>query len=157
MQLGRFYSHSYLYTFLACKPFHDFTVVVYHLSSLKETIKQSILDGETAQIISTTSGFRSTQGIQGTSAYTPIIYRGHYKFPYISLYLKGWGYNLGVCNLFFLQKNQRGLTLLSLQRRITHSLNPMMGWCVVELDLARTKSVRYSPIIKCVAGSHLSN
>ena len=33
------------------------------------------------------------------------------------------------------------------------SLNPMMGWCVVELDLARTKSVRYWPIIKCVAGS----
>ena len=32
------------------------------------------------------------------------------------------------------------------------SLNPMMGWCVVELDLARTKSVRYWPIIKCVAG-----
>ena len=58
---------------------------------------------EIAQTISTTysgrSGFRSTQGIQGTTVYSyntfilnsmanPMIYRGHYKFPYISLYLE---------------------------------------------------------------------
>ena len=48
------------------------------------------------------SGFRSTQEIRGTTAYryntvqyvyyefyaNPMIYRGHYKFPYISFYLE---------------------------------------------------------------------
>ena len=62
-----------------------------------------LLGGETPQRISTTysgrSGFRSTQGIQGTTACryntfilncmaNPMIYRGHCKFPYISLYLE---------------------------------------------------------------------
>ena len=62
-----------------------------------------LLHGETPQRISTTysgrSGFRSTQGIEGTTVYryntfimnfmaNPMIYRGHYKFPYISLYLE---------------------------------------------------------------------
>ena len=51
------------------------------------------------------SGFRSTQGIRGTTAYryntvqyvyyefyaNPMIYRGHYKFPYISFYLESPG------------------------------------------------------------------
>ena len=64
--------------------------------------RKFLSDGETPQKLSTTysgrSGFRSTQGIQGTTAYrynafimsfmaNPMIYRGHYKFPYISLYL----------------------------------------------------------------------
>ena len=62
-----------------------------------------LLDGETPQRILTTysgrSGFRSTEGIQGTTAYryntlilsfmaNPMIYRGHYKFSYTSFYLE---------------------------------------------------------------------
>ena len=66
-------------------------------------VSPSKREGETPQQIPTSysgcSGFRSTQRIQGTTAYryntfilnfmaNPMIYCGHYKFPYISLYLE---------------------------------------------------------------------
>ena len=64
---------------------------------------QPLLEGETPQRIPTScsghSGFRSTQEVQGTTAYryntfilnfmaNPMIFRCHYEFPYISLYLE---------------------------------------------------------------------
>ena len=60
-------------------------------------------EGETPQRIPTScsgrSGFRSTQEIQGTTTYryntfilnfmaNPMIFRGHFKFPYTPLYLE---------------------------------------------------------------------
>ena len=63
----------------------------------------SLLEGETPQRIPTSgsgrSGFRSTQEIQGTTTYrynmfilnfmaNPMIFRGHFQFPYIPLYLE---------------------------------------------------------------------